>query len=139
MVDKYDGFDKFVLDLNEMDSWPTPSNEAVVFAKNNEIIRAPENYIKDIVSRDIEERAKKELENSRSSGEGEIISNKYYENFSGFNDGKEWKNIFISSIKLNEPIKNGENEMIPVDFNYEIIVVDEFGNIVFRTFSPNLY
>jgi len=133
-IEKYEDFDKISVDLKGMSGWPTPNSEAVIFAKNNEIVPMSENYAKEIISKDIEE-----LDKSENPIGGELESSKYFEEFSGFNDGKTYKKVYINSIKLNSPFPSQGDDVVPGELNYEIIVIDEFGNILFRTFSNHSF
>jgi hypothetical protein len=136
LIEKYDNMEKITLDLKNVELLPTTGLEAVIFVKNGKVVRIPEGYVREIILKDIDNRKNNKEENVAYNG-GELESLNFLEEFEGFNDGNKYENIYVASIKLPEPFNVGNSQMIPGSLDYEIIMVDQFGNIAFRTYNSN--
>ena len=131
----YEGMEKITLNLEGLEFLPTTKSEAVVFVKKNEIVAMPEKYAREVALRDIENlKNNGEKDNFNYQG-SELESIKFIENFENSDKTYE-KNVYVASVKLPSPFPK-EGGMIPGDLNYIIIVIDEFGNILFRYYWNN--
>ena len=131
----YEGMEKITLNLEGLELLPTTKSEAVVFVKKNEIVAMPEKYAREVALRDIENlKNNGEKDNFNYQG-SELESIKFIENFENSDKTYE-KNVYVASVKLPSPFPK-EGGMIPGDLNYIIIVIDEFGNILFRYYWNN--